>query len=205
MQAIKKLLNYPFIFIRKIYDWTLHWVDSKHCDYALFAVSFMESSFFPVPPDVLLIPMVVSAPQKWIKKAAICLVGSVLGAYLGYAIGYLFCETIGTTIINFYHIQDAVKLVETKYSQNAFITIFIGAFSPIPYKAMTITAGIFQLNLLTFFIASIVGRGARFFIVAFAIRIFGERVKNSIEKYFNILSIFFITLIVLGIIAFRYL
>jgi membrane protein YqaA with SNARE-associated domain len=165
----------------------------------------MESSFFPIPPDVLLIPLVASQPKKWWKKALICTLGSVCGAFLGYAIGCLFYETVGLVIINFYDLHEAVKIVGEKYAENAFLTIFAGAFTPIPYKAMTISAGIFKISLLTLLIASAIGRGMRFFIVSAALRLFGAQIKNVIEKYFNIISIIFFVLLIGGFIALKYL
>jgi membrane protein YqaA with SNARE-associated domain len=200
---MKKIINCCFDFTRKIYDWTLHWAETKYSNYALFAIAFIESSFFPIPPDVLLIPLVVADPKSWWKKALICTFGSVGGAFLGYAIGYLFYETVGLAIINLYKIQSAMDVIAVKYSDNAFLTIFIGAFTPIPYKAMTIAAGIFKISIGTLFFASLIGRGGRFFAVAIAIRIFGVRIKSAIEKHFNTLSIFFAALLILGIAAFK--
>jgi membrane protein YqaA with SNARE-associated domain len=188
-----------------MYDWTLHFAKSKHSNYALFFVAFIESSFFPVPPDVLLIPLVMAEPKKWWKKALICTVGSVLGALLGYLIGKVLYDTLGVLLINLYHLEDAINIVKIKYSQNAFLSIFAGAFTPIPYKALTITAGIFDIFLYTLFFASILGRGGRFFIVALALRVFGKKIQNTIEKYFNILSIIFLFLLILGFLTFKYL
>ncbi|MDR0724339.1 MAG: DedA family protein [Endomicrobium sp.] len=194
-----------FKFVRSMYDWTLHFAKSKHSNYALFFVAFIESSFFPVPPDVLLIPLVMAEPKKWWKKALICTVGSVLGALLGYLIGKVLYDTLGVLLINLYHLEDAINIVKIKYSQNAFLSIFAGAFTPIPYKALTITAGIFDIFLYTLFFASILGRGGRFFIVALALRVFGKKIQNTIEKYFNILSIIFLFLLILGFLTFKYL
>ncbi|MDR2191269.1 MAG: DedA family protein [Endomicrobium sp.] len=202
---MKKFISYPFVLMRRLYNWTVGWSDRKSSSYALFAIAFMESSFFPIPPDVLLIPLVAAQPKKWWKKALVCVLGSVCGAFLGYAIGYLFYETAGIAIVNFYDLSEAVKIVGEKYGENAFFTIFAGAFTPIPYKAMTISAGIFKISLFTLFIASVIGRGMRFFMVAGALRIFGVQIKNVIEKYFNILSIIFFVLLVGGFIALKYL
>jgi membrane protein YqaA with SNARE-associated domain len=202
---VKKIIGYPFVFMRRLYCWTVSWADRKSSDYALFSIAFMESSFFPIPPDVLLIALVVSQPKKWWKKALICTLGSVCGAFFGYAIGYLFYETAGLAIVNFYDLHEAVKIVGEKYEQNAFLTIFAGAFTPIPYKAMTISAGIFKISPLTLLIASVIGRGIRFFAVGAALKLFGGKIKNVIEKYFNILSIIFFVLLVGGFIAFKHL
>ncbi|MDR1695108.1 MAG: DedA family protein [Endomicrobium sp.] len=202
---MKKIIRYPFTVVRRLYDWTAGWAHKKSSDYALFSIAFIESSFFPIPPDVLLIPLVAANPGNWWKKALICTFGSVCGAFLGYAIGYLFYETAGIIIVNFYNMQDAVKILGEKYADNAFLAIFAGAFTPIPYKAMTITAGMFKISLLTLFIASVIGRGARFFMVAGALRIFGEKIKYTVEKYFDVLSIAFLILLIAGFAAFKYL
>ncbi|MDR3112508.1 MAG: VTT domain-containing protein [Elusimicrobiota bacterium] len=192
------MLN-PFVLMRKTYEWTLSWGNTKYSSWVLFVISFIESSFFPIPPDVLLIPLTSAQPKKWFQKASICLIGSVLGAFLGYAVGFIFYETIGLAIVNLYHLQNAMQIIEAKYTQNAFLAIFTGAFTPIPYKAMTISAGIFHINIITLFCASLIGRGARFYAVAFGIRIFGDKIKNAIEKYFNALSVAFVILLIVGI------
>jgi membrane protein YqaA with SNARE-associated domain len=188
-----------------MYDWTLHFAKSKHSNYALFFIAFIESSIFPVPPDVLLIPLVISEPKKWWKKALICTVGSVLGAFVGYFIGKVLYDTLGTVLINFFNLENAVNIVKIKFTQNAFLSIFAGAFTPIPYKAITVTAGMSDISLYTLAFASILGRGGRFFIVAFALRLYGKKIQNTIEKYFNVLSIIFLFLLIAGFVAFKYL
>ena len=138
---MKKIINYPFLLMRRLYGWTYGWSRKKSSDYALFAIAFTESSFFPVPPDVLLIPLTVTHPKSWWKKVLICTAGSVCGAFFGYLIGVLFYETAGMAIINFYDLHEAVISLNEMYARNAFLTIFAGAFTPIPYKLMTIMAG----------------------------------------------------------------
>ncbi|MDR3256042.1 MAG: DedA family protein [Endomicrobium sp.] len=201
---MKKIINYPFKFMHNFYDWTLHWAKSKNSSYALFGIAFMESSFFPIPPDVLLIPLVIAEPQKWWKKALICTLGSVCGAFLGYIIGRIFYETVGIAIVDFYNLYNAVAIVGTKYADNAFLSIFGGAFTPIPYKAITITAGMFNISLPALFIASVLGRGGRFFIVSAVLKLFGAKVQYTIEKNFNILSIIFLILLIVGFLVFKY-
>lgn len=202
---MKTALNYPFKLMRRLYDWTSGWSHKKSSGYALFAIAFTESSFFPVPPDVLLIPLTVIHPKSWWKKALICTAGSVCGAFFGYLIGVLFYETAGMAIINFYDLHEAVVSLNKMYADNAFLTIFAGAFTPIPYKLMTIMAGFGKIPLLTLFAASVLGRGGRFFIVAAALRLFGPKIQYTIEKYFNILSVVFLILVILGFIAVKYL
>ena len=201
---MKKILNYPFKFLRRLYDWTLHFSKSKHSNYALFGISFMESSFFPIPPDVLLIPLVVAEPKKWWWKGLICTAGSVTGSFLGYAIGYLFYETVGYAIVNFYNLHNAVDALGKLFSANAFLVAFTSGFTPIPYKAITIAAGMFKVPLLVLFVAAVLGRGGRFFVVAGAIRLFGAKIQYTIEKYFNILSIIFLVVLIGGFFLLKY-
>lgn len=198
-------LKAPLRWIRRLYDWTLHWAKTKQAPYALFLIAFIESSFFPVPPDVLLIAMVVAHRKNWIRNAAICTLGSVLGAFLGYFIGWSLFETVGKFIVQTYHLEAVVKMLGEKYAQNAFLVIFSAAFTPIPYKAITITAGLFKIPLATLIIASVIGRSGRFFIVAALLRLFGKKISDSIEKYFDIFSIVFILLLAGGFFALKYL
>jgi membrane protein YqaA with SNARE-associated domain len=202
---MKKIINMPFRFMRNLYNWTLHWSKTKNSNYALFFIAFFESSVFPIPPDVLLIPMVVSEQKNWYKKALICTLGSVCGALLGYYIGRIFYDTIGLSVVNFYNLHHAMAVIGEKYASNAFLSVFAGAFTPIPYKALTISAGMFKISLPVLIIASLIGRGGRFFIVAAAIRLFGKKVQYLIEKYFNILSLIFLIMLIAGFLAFKYL
>lgn len=197
---MKKLIQSPLKLFRKLYDWTKHWSKTKQAPYALFCIAFIESSFFPIPPDVLLIAMVVSDRKKWLRNALICTIGSVLGAMLGYLIGLVFYETIGKTIVNSYNLQEVVAIVGRKYSENAFLTVFTAAFTPIPYKVITIAAGLFRISLPTLIIASIIGRAGRFFLVSASLRMFGKKIEDSIEKYFDIFSLIFIIFLVGGFI-----
>ncbi|GHT55735.1 cytochrome b561 [Endomicrobiia bacterium] len=201
---MKMIINWFFKLMRNLYNWTLHWSKTKNSEYALFGIAFIESSFFPVPPDVLLIPLIVAQPKNWWKKALICTVGSVCGAFLGYAVGKVFYDTIGVAIVNFYNLQPIVAVIGKNYANNAFLSIFAGAFTPIPYKAMTITSGIFGIPLPTLVAASVLGRGGRFFIVSAALKLFGAKIQNTIEKYFNILSMVFLVLLVIGFLVLKY-
>jgi membrane protein YqaA with SNARE-associated domain len=187
-----------------MYDWTIHWAQTRRAPYALFGVAFIESSFFPIPPDVLLIAMVMAQRKKWLRYAAICTVGSVAGALFGYLIGWGFYETIGKIIVNAYKLQPMVDKVGRMYTDNAFFTVFTAAFTPIPYKVITIAAGLFKISITILVVASIIGRAGRFFLVAGALRIFGKKIEDSIEKYFDILSLVFVVLLVGGFIFLKY-
>jgi len=196
--SIGAILKAPLRFLRELYDWTIHWAKTPKAPLALFGIAFIESSFFPIPPDVLLIAMTMAAPKKWLRFATICTVGSVCGAFLGYLIGWGLYESVGKWIVDTYHLQNVMDLVGRKYQENAFLTVFTAAFTPIPYKVITIAAGLFRISLATLAVASIIGRAGRFFMVAAALRLFGEKIERSIEKYFDIFSLLFTALIVIG-------
>ncbi|MFH0738656.1 MAG: YqaA family protein [Candidatus Omnitrophota bacterium] len=198
------IIKTPVRWFRSMYNWTIHWSSSSQAPTALFSIAFIESSFFPIPPDVLLITMTIAQKKKWFKYAAICTIGSVLGALFGYFIGWALFETLGKFIVQTYNLQEVVQIIERKYQENAFFTIFTAAFTPIPYKAITISAGLFKIPLLTLVIASIIGRAGRFFMVAGALRIFGKKIANSIEKYFDILSIIFVVLLLGGFLLLKF-
>jgi membrane protein YqaA with SNARE-associated domain len=205
MRFLINIIRAPIRFLKYLYTWTLHWAKTPQAPYALFGIAFIESSFFPIPPDILLIAMVVAKKEKWLRDAAICTIGSVCGALFGYFIGWSLYETVGKVIVNAYHLQPMMDLVGQKYADNAFLTVFTAAFTPIPYKVITIAAGLFRISIVTLIIASIIGRAGRFFMVAGALRIYGERIAKSIEKYFDIFSIVFILLLIGGFLALKYL
>jgi membrane protein YqaA with SNARE-associated domain len=183
-------------WLRKLYDWTIHWARTAQASWALFVIAFMESSFFPVPPDVLLIAMTVSRPHAWWRNALICTVGSVTGALLGYFIGWGLFTTVGQWIVTTYHFEAHMDTVGKMYAANAFWAIFTAAFTPIPYKVFTIAAGIFKISIPVLVIASIIGRAGRFFLVAGLLRLYGEKINLFIQKYFDILSIVFVALLI---------
>lgn len=205
MDMLIKILRSPITFFKYLYTWTLHWAKTRQAPYALFCIAFIESSFFPIPPDILLIATVAAKRQRWLRLATICTLGSVAGAFLGYFIGWSLYETVGKFIVETYHLQAMMDLIGKKYADNAFLTVFTAAFTPIPYKIITIGAGLFRISLPTLILASLVGRAGRFFIVAAALRVFGEKIEKSIEKYFDILSVLFILLLVGGFLALKYL
>lgn len=191
--------------VRRLYDWVLHWADTPYGAPALFALAFVESSFFPVPPDVLLIALALGSQKKAFRFALICSGGSVLGALLGYAIGFWFWQLIGERIVALYHLQPQFDFVKEKYVSNAFAWILIAAFTPIPYKVFTIAAGVARISLVVLIAASIVGRSGRFFLVAAIIYIFGPPAKKFIDKYFEALTILFVVLLVLGFVVIKWL
>lgn len=200
-----KVMLIPSRGMRKLYDWTLSWAHTKKAKGALFTLSFAESSFFPIPPDVLLIAMTVAHRFQWWIFATIATAGSVIGGIFGYFIGLLFFEAIGQPIIEFYHLQEKFETVGNLYSQNAFIAVFTAAFTPIPYKVFTIAGGVFQIPLQELIIGSFLGRAGRFFAVAGALRVFGRRLSDTIEKYFDIFSLGFMALLIGGFVIIKFL
>ena len=190
---------------RRLYDWVLHWARTPYASWALFLLAFAESSFFPIPPDVLLIAMVLGARQSWIRFATNCTAASVLGGVAGYGIGMFLMDTVGVRIIEFYRAQEYYRQVEIWYRQYDLWIVFLAAFTPIPYKVFTIASGAFHMNLAGFCLVSLLGRGARFFLVAGLLRLAGERMKNLIDRYFDWLAIAFAVLLVAGFALIRYL
>jgi membrane protein YqaA with SNARE-associated domain len=191
--------------LRRIYDWVLGWAHKPHGAWALFALAFAESSFFPIPPDVLLVALSISRPARAFFFAAVCSVGSVLGGMLGYAIGLYFMEIIGYNIIHLYGLADKFAYVQELYRTYDAWAVGIAGFTPIPYKAFTITAGAFQINFFVFIVASAVSRSLRFFIVSSLIYRYGSGIKEFIDKYFNLLTLAFTLLLVAGFVAVKFL
>ncbi len=190
---------------RRMYDWTISWADKPYGIWALAVLSFTESSFFPVPPDVLLIPLVFGAPKKWWKIALVCTVASVLGGAFGWYIGHFAWDALSGWFFAYVpgFTPEVFHEVEALYQQYGFLAIFGAAFTPIPYKIFTITAGVCSVPLMTLVLASIVGRGGRFFLVALVIYFVGPKAKPFIEKYFNTLATAFFVLLVAGFIAIK--
>jgi len=184
--------------LKRLYDWILSWAHTPYGGIALFVLAFAESSFFPVPPDVLLIALAISIPARAFRYALICSVASLLGGMFGYLIGYMFMGGIGDRIIEFYHFRDNYEYIQGLFREYDAWAVAIAGFTPIPYKVFTITAGAFEIDFWVFAIASAVSRGARFFIVAGVIYFYGEGIKRFIDRYFNILSIAFVVILIAG-------
>jgi membrane protein YqaA with SNARE-associated domain len=184
--------------------WVEGYAEKPYAAWVLFLIAFTESSFFPIPPDVLLIALAVVAPRKSFKYALICSVGSVLGGMFGYLIGLQFFDTIGSRIIAFYGVENQYENVKVLYEENAFWAIAIAGFTPIPYKVFTIAAGAFHISFATLVIASAVSRPARFFLVAALFYFFGAQIKSFIDRYFELLTVAFTVLFILGFVVIRY-
>jgi len=191
--------------IKRLYDWVLHWAETPYGTPALFILAFTESSFFPVPPDVLLIALCLSIPTRSFYYALICSIGSVLGGAFGYLVGITFMDTIGMKILAFYGFSEQYAYVQELYMKYDAWAVGIAGFTPIPYKVFTISAGAFKISFPVFIIASAISRSLRFFIVAGLIYIFGKPIKGFIDRYFNLLCIIFTVLLIGGFIVIRYL
>jgi membrane protein YqaA with SNARE-associated domain len=200
-------------WLKKMYDWVLKWAETPYGPMALFILAFAESVFFPVPPDVLLIALALGSTKKSFRFAVSCTVGSVSGAFVGYAIGHFVWittngEFTGFAYFFFNHIPGfSVSLfnsIKALFNQWDFWAIFTAGFTPIPYKVFTIASGVFDIDLMMFFIASVISRGARFFLVAFLIWKFGPGIKRFLEKYFNMIALGFTVCLLGGFILIKF-
>lgn len=190
--------------LRRMYDWVLSWADTPYGTPALFLIAFAESSFFPIPPDVLQIALSAGRPKRSFFYAGVTLIGSVIGALFGYLIGYAFWESAKGVFIPYVFSQDAFNSVSELYNGNAFVAILIAATTPIPYKVFTIAGGVCHISIPVLIGASIVGRGARFFLIGAILWFFGPGIRRWIEKYFEILAIAFCILLVGGFVLIKF-
>jgi membrane protein YqaA with SNARE-associated domain len=191
--------------LRRLYDWTIALASKRYAETALFCVAFAESSFFPIPPDIMLVPMTLAQPKRAWRYAAICTIASVVGGLVGYAIGYFLLESIGRTILKFYGVMAQYEDLKTLFDEWGVWIITIKGMTPIPYKLVTITAGALHFALIPFILASIVSRAMRFFMVAALLWKFGEPVRHFIEKRLELVTTVFLVLLVAGFFLIRYL
>jgi len=191
--------------LRRLYDWVIRLAGHPRAIPAMGVVSFAESSFFPIPPDVMLIPMVLANRTKAFRIALVCTVCSVLGGLLGYAIGYYFFETIGAWLVRTYGLQAGLEQFRRGFAEYGTWIILIKGLTPIPYKLVTIASGAAHFDLFTFVWASIVTRGVRFFLVAALLWKYGEPIRSFIEERLTLVTWLFLIALVGGFVAFRYL
>lgn len=190
--------------LRKLYDRTLKLAEHKKATHALFLVSFAESSFFPIPPDIMLVPMALADKSKAFKYAAIATIASVLGGIAGYMIGWLFYDLIGKPILELYGFSDKFQTFTAKYNEQGAAIVLFAGITPFPYKVITIASGVTQLSFIVFIMASIVARGARFFLVCGLLYWFGPPIKSFIEKYLGILTTVFMIMLIGGFVLIKY-
>lgn len=191
--------------LRRLYDWTMAKAAHPHAVWWLAVVSFAESSFFPIPPDVMLIPMVIARPNRAFFYAAVCLGASVAGGLGGYAIGYFLFETLGEPLVALYASPGALEAVREQYHEYGWWIVLGGGLTPVPYKIITVASGALGLDPLAFTGASIVGRGLRFFAVAALLWKFGPPIRSLIEERFGLMTTLFFVLLVGGFIALKFL
>jgi membrane protein YqaA with SNARE-associated domain len=184
--------------LRRLYHWTLALAERPFAPWALGGVSFAESSFFPIPPDVMLIPMCLAQPKRAFWYATICTAASVLGGIAGYAIGYLLFDTVGHFLINLYGYADQLEYFKGAYDQYGHWIIMIAGFTPFPYKVVTIASGFVKYEFIWFILLSVLTRGARFYLVAFLLYMWGDWARDFIERRFELLTVVFAALFIAG-------
>tara|TARA_Y100000590_G_scaffold456702_1_gene607806 strand:+ start:1306 stop:1923 length:618 start_codon:yes stop_codon:yes gene_type:complete len=196
-----------FLVIRNLYNWVLNFSHKTYSLLALFILSFAESSFFPIPPDALLIALCLGARHRSFYFALVATFGSVLGGVAGYCIGHYlwWSNDVYSSFANFFFnnvpgfSEELFLQIQNKYNLYGFLIIFTAGFTPVPYKIFTISSGAFDISFYLFLIASITSRGGRFLIVSFLMYMYGERIRVFIDKYFNLISIIFVIFLILGI------
>lgn len=210
-----RLLRYPLELSRRLYDWVLSFAESRYSRTALFSLAVAEASFFPVPPDALLIALCMGAHKRWFSFALICSIGSVTGGLIGYFIGYAAFDMIGKLILSFIaslgdqNPDDLLNTAQYWFTEKEVWgqkvggwAVGVAGFTPIPYKVFTIAAGFFKMNLAVFLIASAISRSLRFFAVAGIVGTlyekYGRKISDFIDKYFNLLAVLFVALLVAG-------
>ncbi|MBT3307750.1 MAG: DedA family protein [Alphaproteobacteria bacterium] len=191
--------------LRRLYNWTMNLAGHRRATSALAAVSFIESSVFPIPPDVLLIPMVLADRAKAFRIAFICTVASVLGGMLGYGIGLFLFEEVGRPMLEFYGYASKFEIFQAKYNDWGAWAVFIAGVTPFPYKVITILSGVTSLDIFIFTVASVAARGLRFYLVAGLLWKFGEPIRDFIETYLGLLFALFCLLLIGGFVAIKFL
>lgn len=190
--------------IRNLYNWTLRLSGSKHATPALATVSFVESSVFPIPPDVMLIPMCIARRDKAFFYATVCTIASVIGGVFGYAIGYFLFETLGQKILEIYGAADKFSDMQRRYDEYGGWIILAKGLTPFPFKILTILSGVMKMNLHIFVLSSIAARAMRFYLVAGLLWKFGAPIQAFIEKYLGFVTLAFLLVLIGGFVAVAY-
>ena len=191
-------------FLRRLYEWTVWWADSKQAIAALFVIALAESSFFPIPPDVLLIAIVAAKPSLWLRAASSCAIGSFIGAAIGYGIGFGLMATVGQPIIEFYGAANHWNRFVDLASTWGIWFLAAAAFTPIPFKVATIASGAIAMPFAPFLLVSLLGRASRFFLVAAVLRLVGARIRQTLEDNFDMASVIFFVLLIGGFVVLRF-
>lgn len=191
--------------IKGLYDWTMGLAESRYALWALAIVAFVESSFFPIPPDVLMIPMIIARPSRAFLIAGIATVASVLGGLFGYYIGYALFDLIGQPIFDFYGKADSVAEFSARYNEYGAWAVLIAGVTPFPFKVITIMSGVTQLSLPVFIVSAIIARALRFFVVATLLWKIGEPIRDFIERRLGLMFTLFCVILIGGFFMVRYL
>ena len=191
--------------LRRLYDWTMAQAESPYALWVLAGVAFIESSVFPIPPDLLMIPMIIAAPRRAFVIAGVCTVSSVLGGMFGYYIGYGLFETVGRPVLEFYGKDAYFDEFRARYNEWGAWAVLIAGVTPFPYKVITILSGTTGLNLVVFTVASIIARGLRFFVVAALLWKFGAPIRDFIERRLGLMFTLFVVILLGGFLAVKYL
>ena len=191
--------------LRKLYDWTLSFSDSKYSLWILGLIAFVESSFFPIPPHVLMIPVIIAAPNRAFLIAAVVTIGSVAGGALGYYIGAQLFDTIGQPVLDFYHKADSFEIFKEKFNAQGHWAVLIAGLTPFPYKVITIASGATGMNLATFMLWSLIARATIFFVIAGLLWKFGLPIRDFIEKRLGLMFTLFCVVLVAGFAVVKYL
>lgn len=202
---LRKFSDCFHALVKATYDYMLNLASRRNAMYFLFAVAFIESSFFPIPPDVMLIPMVLAAPTKAWRIAGIATIASVLGGAFGYAIGVFFFDLIARPILTFYGYMHQFDVFKDYYHEWGAWIVFGAGITPFPYKVITIASGVVHLDFAVFMLASVVARGMRFYLVAWLLKKYGEPMKDYIEKNLGMLSVLFLLLLLGGFACIKFL
>jgi membrane protein YqaA with SNARE-associated domain len=190
--------------LRGLYRWVMTQAEGKNALWALAFISFIESSFFPIPPDIMLVPMILAARQRAWLIAGVCTIASVAGGLGGYAIGYFLFDTVGQPLLDFYHYADKFERFQAHYNEwGAWIVAFFG-LTPFPYKVITIASGVTELNVATFTFASVLSRAARFFLEAALLWHFGAPIRAFIERRLGLLTTVFFVMLFLGFVLLKF-
>ena len=192
--------------VRSLYDWVLHWAETPYGGPALFLLALVESSIFPVPPDVLLIALCIALPSRAWRFALLASAGSVLGGLIGYGIGWGAWSFVDTFFFDYIpgFTPAVFERVQGLFAEYDFWVVFTAGFTPIPYKVITIGSGVFNINLPVFLVASVISRSLRFFLVAWLLHRYGSGMRDFIDRYFNLLSIVFVLLLLGGFLLLKY-
>lgn len=191
--------------LQKTYDWTMEKAAHRHAIWWLALISFVESSFFPIPPDVMLVPLILAAPSRWFRIALVCTVSSVIGGFLGYAIGYYLMDSVGNAILGALHLREKFEALRPLVDEYGVWVIIVKGATPIPYKLITIAAGAFEFDLGKFAIASVIARGMRFFLIAALLWKFGPPIRAFIETRLTLVMFAVVALGIAGVVALKFL